>query len=113
MKTFAHIALPALLALAVPAVAPADDHFAHEVRERFGAPSGRDVVDCPAPEGPAATRCLRWQYDTGDWHAVFFFEPGSERLLAAFTWDEAHRAAIDTSDEVRDLLHAARVVAEP
>ena len=61
----------------------------------------------------AAVRCLRWQYDSGSTHAVFFFEPASERLLAVFTREDGIGGAIDASDQVKSLLHASRNTGEP
>jgi len=108
------IALLALLPLLVlGGTARADDHSAREVEERFGVPHVREVVTCGGVQGGEDVRCLRWQYDTGANHAVFYFESGSERLLEVFTWEDGVRDVVDASDQVRTLLHAARSVSEP
>ena len=113
MKSLAAlIALLALITLPAPAGA-SDDHSAREVRERFGAPAAQGVVSCGAETSGAAVRCLRWLYDSGSTHAVFFFEPASERLLAVFTWEDGIGGAIDASDQVKSLLHASRNTGEP
>jgi hypothetical protein len=108
------LALLALLPiLAFTGVARADEHYAREVVARFGVPQGRDVVTCGGEQGGQAIRCIRWQYDSGKDHAVFFFDEGSERLVEVFTWDDEHRDANVASEQVRTILHAARTVAEP
>lgn len=108
------IALLALLPLlALPGMARADDFLAPEVEQRFGKPQLQEVVTCGGERAGQPIRCLRWQYDTGANHAVFFFEAGSERLLDVFTWQDGVRETVDASDQVRTLLHAARNVAEP
>ena len=108
------IALLALLPLLVlGGTARADDHSAREVEERFGDPQEREIVTCGGVQGGEAVRCLRWQYDTGANHAVFYFESGSERLLEVFTWEDGVRDVVDASDQVRTLLHAARNVSGP
>jgi hypothetical protein len=104
------LALIALLA--APGLARADDHFAREVHERFGVPSTRDVVECGTSASGAALQCVRWGYDTGGHHAVFYFEQGTDRLLEVFTYDESHREATNTSDQVRRLLDSSRTAAE-
>ena len=104
------IALIALLAAS--GLARADDHFAREVQERFGVPSTRDVVECGSTAAGGALRCVRWGYDTGGQHAVFYFEQGTNRLLEVFTYDESHREATNTSDQVRRLLDSSRRAAE-
>jgi hypothetical protein len=108
------VALLALLAfLAVPfATGASDDHYAREVKARFGAPSSREIVSCGTDASGWAAYCLRWQYDTGATRAVFFFEPGTERLIEVFTWDEGIRDATDASEQVHALLQAARNVSE-
>lgn len=108
------LALLALLpALAFSGTALADEHYAREVAERFGPPQGRDVVSCGGEQGGAPIRCIRWQYDAGRDHAVFFFDVGTERLVEVFTWDDDHRDASVASEQVRTILQAARTVAEP
>jgi hypothetical protein len=107
-------ALLALLAvLAIPSAAGARDHYAREVKARFGAPSSREIVSCGTDASGWAAYCLRWQYDTGATRAVFFFEPGTERLIEVFTWDEGIRDATDASEQVHALLQAARNVSDP
>ena len=106
-------ALLALLGLlALPATAGAEDHYAREVKARFGAPSSREIVSCGTDASGWAAFCMRWQYDTGATRAVFFFEPGTERLIEVFTWDEGIRDATDASEQVHALLQAARNVSE-
>ena len=104
------LALIALLA--ATGLARADDHFAREVHERFGVPSTRDVVECGTSTSGAALQCVRWGYDAGTTHAVFYFEQGTERLLEVFTWDGSQRGATNTSDQVRRLLASSRTAAE-
>ncbi len=107
-------ALLALLPLlALPGMARADDHYAREVEERFGVPRSREIVSCGGEHGGAPIRCLRWQYDSGTDHAVFFFDAGTGRLAEVFTWNDGNRDATVASDQVRSLLHAARNVSEP
>ncbi len=107
-------ALLALLALlAVPGLASAEDHFAREVRARFGPPTSREIVSCGNDASGWQAFCVRWQYDTGANRAVFYFEPGTERLLEVFTWDEGIRDATDASEQVHSLLHATRNANEP
>ena len=110
----ARIALLALLPLlAFSGAARADDHFAREVQERFGVPQSREIVTCGGEQGGEAVRCLRWQYDSGTDHAVFFFEAGTGRLVEVFTWSDGSPDATVASEQVRTLLHAARNVSEP
>jgi hypothetical protein len=104
------IALIALLAAS--GLARADDHFAREVQARFGTPSTRDVVQCGSTASSAPLHCVRWGYDKGGHHAVFYFEQGTDRLLEVFTYDESHRQATNTSDQVRRLLDSSRKAAE-
>jgi hypothetical protein len=104
------IALIALLAAS--GLARADDHFAREVQARFGTPSTRDVVECGSTTSGGTLHCVRWGYDTGGHHAVFYFEQGTDRLLEVFTYDESHRQATNTSDQVRRLLDSSRKAAE-
>ncbi len=107
-------ALLALLPLlALSGVARADDHYAREVQARFGVPQSREIVTCGGEQAGEPVRCLRWQYDSGAGHAVFFFEAGTGLLLESFTWDDDHRDVTITSEQVRTLLHAARNVSEP
>lgn len=106
-KTLALIAL-----LSAPGPTLADDHFAREVQERFGVPSTRDVVECGTSASGASLQCVRWGYGAGSNHAVFYFEKGTDRLLEVFTWDETHREATNTSDQVRRLLDSSRTAAE-
>jgi hypothetical protein len=106
-KTLALVAL-----LAAPVLTLADDHFAREVQERFGVPSSRDVVECGTSASGASLQCVRWGYDAGDGHAVFYFEQGTDRLLEVFTWDASHREATNASDQVRRLLDSSRKAAE-
>lgn len=108
------LAFLALLSLvAFPGIAGADEHYAREVVARFGVPQGRDVVTCGGEQGGEPIRCIRWQYDSGKDHAVFFFDVGTERLVEVFTWDDDHRDASVASEQVRTILHAARTVSEP
>jgi hypothetical protein len=107
------VALLVILAfLAIPSAAGAEDHFAREVKARFGAPASREIVSCGSDASGWAAFCMRWQYDTGATRAVFFFEPGTERLIEVFTWDEGIRDATDASEQVHALLQAARNVSE-
>jgi hypothetical protein len=107
-------ALLALLALlAVPGLASAEDHYAREVKARFGPPATRELVSCGTDASGWEAFCLRWQYATGATRAVFFFEPGTERLIEVFTWDEGIRDATDASEQVHALLQAARNASEP
>jgi hypothetical protein len=103
------LSLLPLLALASPARAT-DDHVSREVEARFGPPQAQGTADCSSPESREQTRCVRWQYDSGTHHAVFYFEPGTWRLLQVFTWDESTREATNTSEQVRSLLDSARNV---
>jgi hypothetical protein len=96
-----------LFALAVP-VRASDDHEYREVEERFGSPQVRDTVDC-IDQG----RCIRWQYDSGTHHAVFYFDPRTQHLLDVYTWDDANHEATNTSEQVRSLLDSARNVSDP
>jgi len=108
-KPFALLALLPLLAL--PDLARAsDDHVIREVEERFGPPQARDEVSCNAPESREQARCIRWQYDSGSQHAVFYFDPRSWRLLEVYTWDDATHTATNTSAQVRSLLDSSRNV---
>jgi hypothetical protein len=107
-------ALVALLALlAIPTTAGAEDHYAREVKARFGPPASRELVSCGTDASGWEAFCLRWQYATAGTRAVFFFEPGTERLLEVFTWDEGIRDATDASEQVHALLQAARNASEP
>jgi hypothetical protein len=107
-------ALLALLALlALPGLASAEDHYAREVKARFGPPASRELVSCGTDASGWEAFCLRWQYATGATRAVFFFEPGTERLIEVFTWDEGIRDATDASEQVHALLQAARNASEP
>jgi hypothetical protein len=107
-------ALVALLALlAIPTAALAEDHYAREVKARFGPPASRELVSCGTDASGWEVFCLRWQYATAGTRAVFFFEPGTERLIEVFTWDEGIRDATDASEQVHALLQAARNAAEP
>jgi hypothetical protein len=108
----AALALLPLLALSDPARA-SDDHVTREVEARFGPPQARTEVSCNAPESREEGRCLRWQYDSGSHHAVFYFEPVTWRLLEVYTWDDATRQATNTSAQVKSLLDSARNVNDP
>ena len=110
-----YLALLALLPLLVlPGAARAsDDHVTREVEERFGPPQARAEGICSPPDSREQVRCLRWQYDSGTRHAVFYFDPDTWRLLEAYTWDDADHAATNTSEQVRSLLDTARNVNEP
>lgn len=99
--------------LAFPGLARADDFLTLEVEQRFGTPQLQETVTCGGERAGQPVQCLRWQYDTGASHAVFFFEAGSERMLDVFTWEDGVRETVDASDQVRTLLHAARNVGEP
>ena len=106
-KAIAVLALLPLLTLAGP-VRASDDHESREVEERFGSPQVKDTVSC-IDQG----RCIRWQYDSGTHHAVFYFDPRTQHLLEVYTWDDANHEATNTSDQVRSLLDSARNVADP
>ena len=106
-KAIAVLALLPLLTLAGP-VRASDDHESREVEERFGSPQVKDTVNC-IDQG----RCIRWQYDSGTHHAVFYFDPRTQHLLEVFTWDDSNHEATNTSDQVRSLLDSARNVADP
>ena len=109
-----YLALLALLPLlGLPGMARGDDFHAREVEQRFGAPQLQEVVTCGGERAGQPVQCLRWQYDTGANHAVFFFEAGSQRMLDVFTWQDGVRETVDASDQVRTLLHAARNATEP
>jgi hypothetical protein len=83
------------------------------VEARFGTPATRVVVLCGGEAAEEQGRCLRWQYDFGASHAVFFFDSRTERLLEVFTWDDRSRETVDAGERVRSLLHAAQNAAEP
>jgi len=106
------VALLVLLPLlALPGLARAtDDHVFREVEERFGPPQSQSEGLCSSPEAREQARCLRWQYDSGSQHAVFYFDPRTWRLLESYTWDDSNHTAVNTSEQVNSLLDSARNV---
>jgi len=106
--------IPLLTLVHLPGAArAADDHVTREVEERFGAPQARSEGLCNAPDSREQVRCLRWQYDSGSQHAVFYFDPDTWRLLESYTWDDAGHQATNTSEQVRSLLDSARSANDP
>jgi hypothetical protein len=109
---FAVAAVVSSLSLALPALG-AERTDAEVILARRGQPSSREFVPCGGQDPRDACRCVRWQYDEGTTHLVYYFDVRTQRIVEATTWDEATREATTTSAIERHVEAASRVAVGP